>query len=79
MERFLFHFRVTNSKLKNKNLHFELLTRWLNFYFFRFRVTNSREKKSLRVTNLMGALLFFHFQVTNVKLINEEISLIIAV
>ena len=24
-------FRVTNSRLKNKTFHFELLTRWLNF------------------------------------------------
>ena len=30
--------RVTNSKSKNKNLHFELLTRRLNFYFFTFEL-----------------------------------------
>ena len=33
----------------------------------------------LRITNSMGALLFCHFRVTNVKLINETIFLIIAV
>ena len=31
VELFLFHFRVTNSKLKNKKVHFELLIRWLTF------------------------------------------------
>ena len=41
---FLFHFWVTNSKLKDKKLHFELLTRWLNLLFFRFWATNSRLK-----------------------------------
>ena len=30
--------RVTNPKLKNKNFHFELLTRRLNFYFFTFEL-----------------------------------------
>ena len=30
--------KVTNLKLKNKKLHFELLTRWLNFYFFAFEL-----------------------------------------
>ena len=30
--------RVTNSKSKNKKLHFELLTRRLNFYFFTFKL-----------------------------------------
>ena len=27
-----FHFRVTNSKLKDKKIHFELLTRWVHFF-----------------------------------------------
>ena len=39
----IFYFRVTNSKLKNKKLHFELLTRRLNF-FFHFWVTNWKLK-----------------------------------
>ena len=30
---FFFYFWVTNLKLKNKKLHFELLTWRLNFYF----------------------------------------------
>ena len=30
--------RVTNSKSKNKKLHFELLTRRFNFYFFTFEL-----------------------------------------
>ena len=39
--------RVTNSKSKNKNLHFELLTRRFNFYFFTFELlTRSRKIKS---------------------------------
>ena len=41
---FLFHFWVTNSRLKDKKLHFQLLTRWLNLLFFRFWATNSRLK-----------------------------------
>ena len=32
----LFCFRVTNSRLKNKNFHFELLTRWVHFFIFSF-------------------------------------------
>ena len=35
-----FSFQVNNSKLKNKQFHFELLTRWVNFYFFHYRVVN---------------------------------------
>ena len=30
----LFFFRVTNSKLRNKRIQFELLSRWLDFYYF---------------------------------------------
>ena len=40
----LFRLQVTNSKLKNKKIHFEILTQWLNFYFFHLRVTNSKLK-----------------------------------
>ena len=41
--------------------------------FVRFQVTNSSLKKKLFwVTNSMGALLFFHFRVMNMKLINEK-------
>ena len=28
-----FCFQVTNSRLKNKKIHFELLTRWVRFCF----------------------------------------------
>ena len=49
-----FCFLVTNSRLKNKKFHFELLTRWVHFYF---------------VT----------FELTNMKLINAKISLIISI
>ena len=31
-------FRVTNLKLESIKFHFELLTRWLNFYFFAFKL-----------------------------------------
>ena len=30
--------RVTNLKLESIKFHFELLTRWLNFYFFAFKL-----------------------------------------
>ena len=30
-----FRFRATNSRLKNKKNHFELLTQWVHFYFSR--------------------------------------------
>ena len=46
-----FHFQVTNLRLKNKKIHFELLAQWVNFYFFHFRVTNVKlinEKKSFK-------------------------------
>ena len=36
MNLFLFHFRVPNWELRNKKLHFELLTPWSNFYFFAY-------------------------------------------
>ena len=44
VDLFLFHFRVTNSKLKKKKLHFELLTRWLNFYLYTFELLTRGEK-----------------------------------
>ena len=31
-----FRFRVTNSRLKNKKFHIELLTQWVRFYFLTF-------------------------------------------
>ena len=37
-----FHFQVTNSRLKNKKLHFGLRTRWVHFYFLNFE---SRERE----------------------------------
>ena len=46
--------------------------------FFRFQFTNSRSKNkkiSFWVTNSMGALLFSHFRVTKMNLINEKKSL----
>ena len=33
-----FGFWVTNSGLKNKRINFELLTRWVTFYFFTFEL-----------------------------------------
>ena len=33
-----FHFRVTNSRLRNKKLHLALLTRWAHFYFVTFEL-----------------------------------------
>ena len=64
----MLHFELLAQIGKIFNFNFELLTRWLNFYFFALEL----KKNSLRVTNSMGALLFSHFQVTNVKLINKK-------
>ena len=50
--------------------------------FLCFPVTKSRYKNkkiSLQVTNSIGAFLFSHFRVTNVKLINVKNSLNIKV
>ena len=38
VELFLFHFRVSNSKFKNKKFHFELVTQWVHFYFLIFEL-----------------------------------------
>ena len=38
VELLFFYFRVTNSKLKNKKIHFQLLTRWLNFLYFSCKI-----------------------------------------
>ena len=46
---------------------------------FAFELLTRGQKKSLRVTKSMGALLFSHFRVTNVRLINEKGPLIITV
>ena len=64
----MLHFELLAQIGKIFNFSFELLTRWLNFYFFALEL----KKNSLRVTNSMGALSFSHFQVTNVKLINKK-------
>ena len=56
VELFLFHFRVTNLKLKNK----KLLTPWWKFYFFVFEFLTRCWKVnfSLRVVNSIFTLLF---------------------
>ena len=38
-----FRFRVTNSRLKNKQFHFELLTGRVNFYFYKREVDKWKE------------------------------------
>ena len=43
-----FRFRVINSRLKNKKLHFELLTRWLIFFHFRVRNVKLINEKNVR-------------------------------
>ena len=58
----MFHFRVTNSKLKNKKSHFEFLTR-------------SWKIISPEVTNSMVKLIFFRFRVTNLTLKNNKFQL----
>ena len=39
-----FRFRVTNSQLKNKKIHFELLTQWVDFYFLTFGYERKDDK-----------------------------------
>ena len=58
-----FYFRVTNSKLKNKKLHFKLLTQ------------SQKLKKFILVTNSIDELSLFHFRVTNSKLKNKKLQL----
>ena len=41
--------RVTNSKSKNKNLHFELTTRRLNFYFLTFELLTQIKLKNKKL------------------------------
>ena len=45
-----FRFRVTQSRLKNKKIHFDLLTRWVHFYFltFELRTWSWKWKKFLK-------------------------------
>ena len=38
VELLFFYFRVTNSKLKNKKIHFQLLTRLLKFLYFNYEI-----------------------------------------
>ena len=48
----MFHFQITDSKMKNKKLHFELLKvdgSMVKLIFFRFQVSNSRFKIRLVV------------------------------
>ena len=61
-------------------LHFELLTRWLNFYFFASQSLTEvkKQKNSLRVTNSMGALLFsssYELEVNKLKKLLKYYSL----
>ena len=47
-----FCFQVTNSRLKNKKIHFELLTRWVRFCFPIFELQNVKlinEKNFLKI------------------------------
>ena len=37
---FIFFLCFTNSRLKNKKFHFELLTRWVHFYFCNYLLRN---------------------------------------
>ena len=53
----LFRFRVTNLRLKNKKFHFELLTRWVHFYFLTFELRRWKlinEKNSFNITVWMS-------------------------
>ena len=64
---FFFHFQVTNSKFKNKELHFELLTRWLNFYFFALELlTGSSKNKTFRF-KLLTWWVHFYFLTFNLR------------
>ena len=51
-----FRFWVTNSRLKNKKFHFELLTWWVHFYFLTAELRtwrwDDKSKKSLKYYSL---------------------------
>ena len=47
-----FHFWVTNSKLKNKKFHFELLTQWVDFCFSTYKREVDKWKKFLEYYSL---------------------------
>ena len=67
-------FWITNLKLKYKKFNFELVTRWLNFYFPTFDLLTQswKQKTSLWVTTSMVELLFFHFLVIKSNLENRK-------
>ena len=67
--------RVTNSKSKNKNLHFEILTRRFNFYFSTFE-SLTRRWKIKRFTSTQR-FSFFYFRVTNSRLTNKKLHFVL--
>ena len=52
VRRLFFCFWVTNSRLKNKKFHYQLLTWWVHFYFLTFdlRTWSWYMKKSFNIT-----------------------------
>ena len=50
-----------------------------DFFAFKLLTQSLKIKHSLQVTKSIGELLFFHFRVTNVKLIHEKIPINITV
>ena len=61
----LFYFRVTNWKLKDKKLHFEV-GKYLQLEVGKYLI-------SLQVTISIVKLLFFRFRVTNLSLKNKKL------
>ena len=68
------HFELLTGLCKTLNSSLSL-TRRLNFYFSTFELLTQswKIKVSLRVTNSMVKLLFFHFWVTNLNLKNVKL------
>ena len=68
------HFEFLTERCKTLNSSLSL-TRRLNFYFSTFELLTQswKIKVSLRVTNSMVKLLFFHFWVTNLNLKNVKL------
>ena len=72
MQLFIFQFRVSNSKVKNETLIFELVIRRETFKLFIFLlgVSNSKVEKqnlNLQISNLKFNLIFYEVELVTRK------------
>ena len=72
MQLFIFQFRVSNSKVKNETLIFELVIRSETFKLFIFLlgVSNSKVEKqnlNLQISNLKFNLIFYEVELVTRK------------